>query len=80
MSWELDRFWSEERMPLGLPWVDTLAGERGSLGRPPNGAQVSHGRGRMRVEPDPTPAPWRSAPTLYYTDPAHLDRLSGKAG
>ena len=30
----------------------------------PNGAHSGHGRGRACVEPGPTPAPWRSAPSL----------------
>src|SRR5215208_5607947 len=39
----------------------------------PNGAQGGRGRGRASVEAGPTPAPWRSAPTLKYTDLAVMD-------
>jgi hypothetical protein len=42
----------------------TCQGRHGSLGCPwPNGAHASRGRGRVVVEPGPTPAPWRSAPS-----------------
>src|SRR5215208_7855535 len=41
----------------------------------PNGALWSRGRGRASVEAGPTPAPWRSAPTHYYTAHHKLDRF-----
>jgi hypothetical protein len=42
-------------------------GRRGSLGCPPNGAHRSRGRGRISVESGPTPALWRSVPSLRRT-------------